>query len=336
MTSTSLADATSTDAAFAEIVDELTRRGLLAGGIGTLGVLSLTACGGSSEKTAGPTSSASARRTVESAYGRVEVPAEPKRVVALSKAAIATLLDVGLTPIGTDDDEAPVALPQYQKTIAALPTVGSYGKFNVEKIAALRPDLVISYDTYLDADLYAQVSTVAPTVAVKTDKGNISWQDATATFAAAVNRSTQLDVLATTYAARIASVAKRYADQLAGNRWEVVQNAGTSNFFRYLPSSDPSGILARLGARLGNAAATGPNYWGKEHSYETLDGQLGHAEVILYVKVNSNELVSQQLWRDLPAVGDGHAYGTDLLFPASYSGAIALVDLIAGVCRDLR
>ncbi len=324
-----------TDREFARIVDELTRRGFLAGGIGAATLLGLAACGSSGEDPKTSLSSAPATRPVQSAYGPVEVPTHPTRVVALSKAAVATLLDVGLTPVGTDDDEAGVALPQYQKTITAIPTVGGYGQFNVEKIAALKPDLVLSFDTYLDKTLYPKVAALAPTVAVKTNEGNIAWQDATTAFADAVNRGTQLAALKKQFDDTITSVAAAYHAQLSGNQWEITQAADAGTFYRYMPSSDPSTILTQLGATLGDAGATGANYWGEAHSYETINAQLAAASVILCVGQGSTPLLAQPTWKDLPATKAGHVYTTDLLFPASYSGGIALLDFIADVCTKL-
>lgn len=326
---------TDLDAQFAQIVDDLTRRGFLAGGLSAAAVLGLAACGSDDSGRSAPASPTT--RTVSSAYGDVEVPADPKRVIALSKAAVNTLLDVGMTAIGTDEGEADVALARYQKAVAAMTPVGTYGEFSVEKIAALKPDLIISYDTYLDAKLYPQVAAVAPTVAIATDDGNIAWQTASRKFAEAVNRSAQLTALGQKLQQKIAETAQTYGDILKANRWEVVQNDSADGaFFRYLPTSDPSGILTQLGATLGDADEKGPNYWGKPHSYETIDDLLGKADAILYVKVGSSELLGQAPWKRLPAVSAGHAFGTDLLFPACYNGALELVDFVANACQTLQ
>jgi len=322
------------DAEFARIVDELTRRGFLAGGLGGAALLGLAACG-SSGSSADHSSAAPTTRTVQGAYGRVEVPTNPKRVVALSKAAIGTLLDVGLTPVGVDEGEADVALPQYVATIKPIPTVGTYGEFSVEKIAALKPDLLISYDTYIDAKLYDQVKTLVPTFALKTNQGNIPWQDATAGFANAVNRNSQLATVKEKFDNRLAQIKATYHDQLAGNRWEVVQRADTGTFYRYLPSADPLQILARLGATLGNADAKGPNYYGTPISFENIPSQLGTASVILGVQLGIESLTANSLWKKLPAVVAGHTYLSNDLFLSSYSGGIALLDFIADTCKKL-
>ncbi|WP_328914904.1 MULTISPECIES: ABC transporter substrate-binding protein [unclassified Streptomyces] len=334
---TAAAQATArTDAEFAEIVAALTRRGFLGGVAGAGALLGLAACGNDAHDNGSAPAASSAPRSLTGAYGTVRAPGKPRRVVALSKAALSTLLDVGLTPVGTDNGEAEVALTQYRTVVKGLPTVGEYGAFDVEKIAALRPDLVIAFDTYVDAALYRKLSAIAPTYALRTAQGVIPWQQATAAFADAVDRNDRLNSLKSTYDARLAAVRAQYAAELTGHRWEVVQAAAAGTFYRYLPSSDPSAILGELGAKLGNAGAKGANYWGHDLSYETIDQQLGAADVILSVAVGSEPLLAQPLWKKLPAARAGHVYTTDLLFPSSYSGALGLLDFIADACQKIR
>ncbi len=324
------------DAEFRRIVDELTRRGLIGGGLGLAAGLGLTACGSSGSKPHETPSTTPSTRRVQGAYGPVDVPANPTRVIALSKAAVTTLLDLGLTPVGVDDGEAAVALPQYQARIKALPTVGDYGQFDVEKIAALKPDLLISYDTYIDQKLYAQVKDLVPTFALKTDEGNVAWEVATAGFANAANRNSQLAAWKKKYADQLALAKTTYRAQLTGNRWEVIQKDDAGDFYRYLPSADALTVLAQLGATLGNANAKGANYYGNPISNEDMISHLGQATVILGVALGIESVTSNPLWKKLPAVTAGHAYFSNDLFISGYSGAIALLDLIEDICKKLE
>ncbi len=323
---------TDTDAEFLHIVDELTRRGFLTGGLGAAALLGLAGC--TDDDSSAPPSPTT--RKVKGAYGEVELPPNPKRIVALSKAAVSTLLDLRIVPVGVDEGEADVALPQYQAKIKPLPTVGTYGQFSVEKIAALKPDLLISYDTYIDKKLYPQVKGIVPTFALKTDEGNVDWEAATAGFANAVNRNTQLATWKKRYEDRLAAVKATYRAQLVGNRWEVVQQDGAGEFYRYLPSADALAVLARLGATLGNAGAKGANYYGDPISNEDMVSQLGKATVILGVEMGIESVTSSPLWKKLPAVTAGHAYFSNDLFISGYSGAIALLDFIEGICKKLK
>ncbi len=322
------------DAEFARIVDELTRRGFLGGGLGAAGLVGLAACGSPGSDGAHSSSSTPTTREVQGAYGPVELPTSPKRVVALSKAAVNTMLDLGITPVGVDEGEADVALPQYVAKVKTIPTVGTYGQFSIEKIAALKPDLLLSYDTYIDEKLYAKVKALVPTFALKTDEGNIAWQDSTAGFANAVNRPNELAAWKKRYDDRLTQVKTTYHDQLADNRWEMVQSANPG-FYRYLPSADALTVLSQLGATLGNAGAHNANYYGDPISLENIQAKLGHATVIIGIANGIEAVTSSPLWKRLPAVTAGHAYFSNDLFPGGYSGGIALLDFLADVCDRL-
>jgi iron complex transport system substrate-binding protein len=322
------------DAEFYRIVDTLTRRTLIGGGLGAA-TLGLTACGSNGSSSPSPSASITTRK-VRGAYGDVDLPAHPQRVVALSKAAVTTVLDLGITPVGVDEGEAAVALPQYRTRIKPLPTVGTYGQFDIEKIAALKPDLLISYDTYIDHKLYAQVKDLVPTFALKTDEGNIAWQAATTGFANAVNRNSQLAAWKKKYTDQLARTQATYRTQLASNRWEVIQKADAGNFYRYLPSADALTVLTQLGATLGNATAKGPNYYGNPISNEDMVSQLGKATVILGVELGNDSVTSSPLRKKLPATTAGHTYFSNELFISGYSGAIALLDFITDLCAKLK
>ncbi len=84
-----------TDAEFARIVDELTRRGFLAGGLGTAAVLGLAGCGNGTAPVAAPTT-----RVVKTTKGPVTVPADPQRVVCLDSYSSQIMLTLGITPAG--------------------------------------------------------------------------------------------------------------------------------------------------------------------------------------------------------------------------------------------
>jgi len=324
-----------TDTEFARIVDELTRRGFLAGGLGGAALLGLAACGSSGS--GGDHSSSSAApstRAVQGAYGPIDVPADPKRVVALGKSAVTTLLDLGLTPIGVDEGEVAVAIPQYATALKHVPTVGAYGEFNAEKILALKPDLLIGYDTYIDRQLFNQVKDLVPTYA-QPNGGSISWKDSTTEYAAVLNRPSQLAAWKQKYSDRLAQIKATYRDQLVGNRWELVKPNGPGAYLRFLPSADALQILAQLGGTLGNAGATGPTYFGSPLSYESIPDELGKATVVLCIESGNEPLTSSPLWKKLPAVNAGHAYLSNDLFPAGYSGGIALLDFFGDVCQKL-
>jgi iron complex transport system substrate-binding protein len=143
--------------------------------------LALTGCGGSSdENSSAADSSAGFPRTVEHAMGTTEIPARPKRVVALDASFVdATLiLDtpvVGYTDYRSINGKLPDYLGEDRTTYGSeAQAVGTLAEPNLEKIAELNPDLIITAKVRHEK-LYDQLSKIAPTVMSETT--GPTWKD---------------------------------------------------------------------------------------------------------------------------------------------------------------
>jgi iron complex transport system substrate-binding protein len=165
----------------------------------TLGVGLLAGCGSgsdSADKGSDNTSTAAAGAfpvTVEHAFGTTKVTEAPKRVVTVGYTDDQSVLAFGIKPVGMTDQyptpagKSPDINTQWpwvkDKWGGALPEVimknGDSGP-NYEKIAALRPDLIIAVYSEIDQAGYDKLSRIAPTVArTKAEKEPFSapWQD---------------------------------------------------------------------------------------------------------------------------------------------------------------
>jgi iron complex transport system substrate-binding protein len=140
--------------------------------------LVLTACGGSSspsESTASstPADSGEFPVTVKHAMGSTTVQKEPQRIVALdSSYADATLLLeeelVGITTYRAYSTNLPGYLGDARQEYAdEVESVGELEAPSLEKIAALKPDLIVSAKIRHEA-LYDQLSDIAPTIMSET------------------------------------------------------------------------------------------------------------------------------------------------------------------------
>lgn len=133
-----------------------------------LGALALgaAACGSS-----GGTEQAAERpatRTVEHAMGATKVPMKPQRVVVLDTGELDAVTSLGVTPVGAV--RAPVDsgfLEYLQDDTAGVELVGTITEPNLEKIASLQPDLILS-SKLRHEDLYDELSAIAPTVFAET------------------------------------------------------------------------------------------------------------------------------------------------------------------------
>ncbi|MFI7345533.1 iron-siderophore ABC transporter substrate-binding protein [Streptomyces sp. NPDC049936] len=165
-----------------------------------LGVGLLAGCGSdsddSSDSTGGDKATAGAGAfpvTVEHAFGTTKVAKAPERVVTVGYTDDQTVLAFGIKPVGMVDQypnpegQSPDINTQWpwvkEKWGDAKPEVvmknGDTGP-NFEKIAALRPDLIVAVYSEVDQAAYDKLSKIAPTVGrTKAEKEPFSapWQD---------------------------------------------------------------------------------------------------------------------------------------------------------------
>lgn len=183
-----------------------TGTGLLAAAVVAL----LAACsGGSGAGTAATdgasTPAAEASHVVEHARGETEVPGAPTRVVVLEPVQLDTAVALGVVPVGAAVLNEAAGVPAYLGDEAAgIETVGTVQEPNVQKIAALAPDLIIGTESRHSA-LYDQLSDVAPTVFMASQAD--PWQDNVQFTAEALGDTAGADALLTAYDDRCAAIA---------------------------------------------------------------------------------------------------------------------------------
>ncbi|QCB26355.1 iron-siderophore ABC transporter substrate-binding protein [Streptomyces sp. SS52] len=164
-----------------------------------LGVGLLAGCGSESDDSAdraggdSPAAGGAFPVTVEHAFGTTKVTEAPERVVTVGYTDDQTVLAFGIKPVGMVD--------QYPNPAGQSPDINTQWPWvkdewgdtrpevvmkngddgpNYEKIAALRPDLIVAVYSEIDQAGYDKLSKIAPTVArTKAEKEPFSapWQD---------------------------------------------------------------------------------------------------------------------------------------------------------------
>lgn len=149
---------------------------LVVAGTTVLG-LGLSACssdpGGASSSASGSATGASAGAgfpaTVSTKFGDVTVKAKPQRVVALGWGDAEDALQLGVQPVGASDwlgfggdGVGPWLKGAYTKAPEIIGTLEP----SYEKIAALKPDLILDVKSSGDAARYQRLSSIAPTIGV--------------------------------------------------------------------------------------------------------------------------------------------------------------------------
>lgn len=168
-------------------------------------------------------------RTVETAFGPVEVQGQPKRVVTLYEGALDAAVAVGANAVGAVITRGGRDVADYiQSEAGDIAIVGAPAETNIEAVIATRPDLILAAPRTSEKQ-YQLLSRVAPVVVsdvpmFQTD----SWERETRLFARAMGREAAAEQVLEQIESRIAAVAA-----LVDNR--IPQEQRDATLVRWMP-----------------------------------------------------------------------------------------------------
>jgi iron complex transport system substrate-binding protein len=326
----------------------------------TLALLSagtLAGCGADTQPPLATTQSAGAFPvTVTHKYGSTEITAPPTRVVAAGYRDQEYLLALGVVPVGIRDWYGPDY--PYEKWPWVAPALGTnrptvhsgFDSINLEKVAALRPDLITTVYSDTPKDVYDKLSRIAPTVAqgAGAEDFTMSWQDETRLIGAALGRTGQADALVTR-TEKLSSDAAAAHPEFAGKRIAVLQFGDQGKFYVLHPTDPKTRFFTDLGftvpAALASVVGKESN---KEVSIERLD-LLAGLDAVVWLSGTDAEtrrlqaaMQADKLYQGLPSVRAGHdlflvdgsdalAWGSPLSLPYALRQIVPqLVTTVAG------
>ncbi|MEV6975411.1 iron-siderophore ABC transporter substrate-binding protein [Kitasatospora sp. NPDC093806] len=318
----------------------LTRRGLFALASG----LALTACGsggptasGEPGTTTGPGTTAGSTgspRVVRHARGESTVPAQAVRAVVLDTDALDSAVTLGLTPVGATTVAAGTPLSGYlpAERLAGTKVVGTIGAPDLEAIAALRPDVILS-NQVRDDKRYDELSKIAPTVLSKTT--GPAWKDNVRLHAEALGRQTEAAAAEDAYRAKLRDLVAA----LGGPERAAALKVAMARFLAgaptrlYLNDTFVGSLFKDLG--VGRPANQDKPGFSIEISPEQVDQAA--ADVIFYsvygdaAKSDRAKIIGGSLWNTLDAVRNGRVYQVDdnlWMLGIGYTGAGLILDRI--------
>jgi iron complex transport system substrate-binding protein len=166
--------------------------------------------------------------TLTHKYGQTTIETQPVRIITVGLTEQDALLALGVTPIATTEwfGGHPGALwPWAQaKVTGPMPEVlGDASGPNIEKIAALKPDLILAIYSGITEEQYTLLSQIAPTVAQSAEFGDygVGWQELTKTVGTAIGKATEADALIAEVDGKFAEVVAKYPE-FAGKTAAVV------------------------------------------------------------------------------------------------------------------
>jgi iron complex transport system substrate-binding protein len=130
----------------------------------SLAVVAAFGCGTGAEPADGDRGASEEGRVIENAYGKTRVPETPERVVTLDPTVLLDVLALGVMPVGYAGADASQPL-FLRDDLEGVESIGTESQPNLEKIAALEPDLIMGYTQTPE-----KMSEIAPTVAVEYDE----------------------------------------------------------------------------------------------------------------------------------------------------------------------
>ena len=312
-----------TDAQWARIVADLTRRGFLAGTAAA--ALALAGCAGGTGPAA-PGAPSGDRRAVSTPQGDYDIPVDPQRVVAIdSRVDLEPAVALGLPLIGYTNRTAQpwIPLPDGVPLLSQIP--------DVEQILGLEPDLIICTKLEQESEFWpiSRLQEVAPVLPVEY---SLTWQENLRRIAGWLGRPDAAETAIGEYDAAVADVRARHADAISGSTVIGVTYSpeegrlwGTS--LQGVEFEQPAGAVLRdLGGRTLDTALFADDTSLAMENIEVLEA----ADAILFADSREDPLLdrlrTQPLWQQLPAVRAGRVavqYG-DTYFGGGYTSAYVL------------
>ena len=170
--------------------------------------IALSACTGSQQNnhTEGETV------TIVHSLGSVEIPQNPKRVVALDFSALEILDYLDIKPVAIPKSGVPRHLSKY-KDDTSIADVGTVVEVNLEKINELQPDLIIIGGRL--ADFYNDLSAIAPVMyptVIGTDNFMAAFENNLNDFGKIFNKKEELNQALAAIQAKVDQIKEKTAN----------------------------------------------------------------------------------------------------------------------------
>ncbi|WP_162463420.1 ABC transporter substrate-binding protein [Paenibacillus psychroresistens] len=259
--------------------------------------LSLSGCGKSSDDVKTDT-----RAYTDSLGKELEIPKEPKKILALENVGELSALEV--TPAGTND----YFLNIFKE---ALKDVASVGEFepNLEAVIKLQPDLIIVAD-YIEPEQLEKLSKIAPTAVLK---WNTSFAERLHNVAELIGKEQAETAWIAGYEVKKKAVQENLSPLVAKGETALLLKGNAKGLFMFSPIWFP-GIYDLMGFAAPDAIKPllekDPYFAGEAISMEAL-AEYKVDRIFLRVDAASyQELIDSPL-RNTPAFKNGHIYLLD-------------------------
>ena len=248
------------------------------------------------------------------------MPKDPQRIVVVGLTEQDTVLALGKTPVGVTEwygDQPSATWPWARELLGdAKPTVlKTTDGIEVERVAALRPDLTIGTNAGLEKQDYERLSKIAPTIAGP--KGGTQyfsrWDQQVELIAAALGRPEIGRELVQDVKDRYAQVAKEHPE-LQGKTVTFSQNAFYDGLIYVYPEGLNTEFLTYLGMKINPEVTKLAGKRGEQVAISPERLDVLDADAIVFATEKSSDIAGLKkvpTFGKLDAVGENRAVYTD-------------------------
>ncbi|MBB6626632.1 ABC transporter substrate-binding protein [Nocardioides sp. KIGAM211] len=255
-----------------------------------------TDTGGSGAAGAGGAEEGAFPVTIAHKYGETELTAAPTRIVCVGLTEQDALLAVGLVPVGVTKwfgDAKGAIFPWATEALGdgALPQVlDSANGVEIEKIAALAPDLIIGQYAGVTEKEYALLSKLAPTVVQSGEYADygMPWEEMATNIGAAVGRPAAMRTVVDGVKALVAEQAAAHPE-FAGKTAACI--TPYEGLFVYGPEDPRSRMLTDLGFTFPEILQGDDGEFGVSLSAERT-ADLEQVDVAVWLDLNADKAVA--------------------------------------------
>ncbi|NBE56975.1 ABC transporter substrate-binding protein [Streptomyces boluensis] len=277
--------------------------------------LALTACSsGNADDTAG--TGGAKTHTVKTPMGDVKVPDAPKRVVVLDTAELDSAITLGVKPVGATHADVESGFLDYlpKDEVKGIKDVGAMMTPNVEAIAELKPDLILT-SKIRHEKLYPQLSKVAPTV--MTENTGFPWKENFQVHADALGKKDEAKKVVAEYEKHAGDVTKALGGdaKAKATKVNVVRFVEGADIRIYGKQNYIATILKDVGLGRPAIADKAKDGFSYDVSPEKIDA--ADADVIFHStygdpeKAKETRTTGGALWKGLKAVEDDKVFAVD-------------------------
>ena len=252
---------------------------------------------------------------MEHKYGSTEIESQPKRVVAVGYTEQDAVLAPGVKRVGEreflggyDNNRRPWAQAALGGT---TPQSVGQEQVNFEKVASLRPDILLGVNSGMSSRDYKTLSKIAPTVP-QTDEFidfGVPWQEQTRMIGEALGLQDKAEQVVKDAEAKIAAVAKEHPE-FKGKTAALAYGSGGGKFGAYSSQDYRTRFFGDLGFR---TPKTIDKLAGKSFYVDFSKEQVRLIDQdVIIMFASEKDVAGDPLYKRLDAVEEGRVIYLDL------------------------